>query len=86
MPASLFGRTSWRLWKTLIIPAIFPFWITGAVTATGGARNASIVAEVASWGQNRGVCGSANCAGNALCACRQRQYKGGEATDVREVY
>jgi hypothetical protein len=54
--------------ETLIIPAIIPFRVTGAVTATGGARNASIVAEVASCGQNRGVCGSANCAGNALCA------------------
>ena len=51
--ATLFGLTRWRLWKTLIIPAIFPFWVTGAVTATGGAWNASIVAEVATWGQDR---------------------------------
>jgi NitT/TauT family transport system permease protein len=51
--ASLFGLARWRLWKTLIIPAIFPFWVTGAVTAAGGAWNASIVAEVASWGNNK---------------------------------
>jgi NitT/TauT family transport system permease protein len=51
--AALFGLRRWRLWKTLIIPAIFPFWVTGALTATGGAWNASIVAEVASWGQNK---------------------------------
>jgi NitT/TauT family transport system permease protein len=51
--AGLFGLRKWRRWKTLIIPAIFPFWVTGAVTATGGAWNASIVAEVASWGQEK---------------------------------
>ena len=51
--AALFGLGRWRLWKTLIIPAIFPFWVTGAVTATGGAWNASIVAEVATWGNDK---------------------------------
>jgi NitT/TauT family transport system permease protein len=51
--ASLFGLRQWRLWKTLIIPAIFPFWVTGAVTAAGGAWNASIVAEVATWGKDK---------------------------------
>jgi NitT/TauT family transport system permease protein len=51
--ATMFGLNRWRLWKTLIIPAIFPFWVTGALTATGGAWNASIVAEVASWGNDR---------------------------------
>jgi NitT/TauT family transport system permease protein len=51
--ASLFGLRRWQLWKTLIIPAIFPFWVTGALTATGGAWNASIVAEVASWGKDK---------------------------------
>ncbi len=42
--------TGWTRWKTLILPAVFPGWITGALTAAGGAWNASIVAEVASWG------------------------------------
>jgi NitT/TauT family transport system permease protein len=51
--AALFGLRRWQLWKTLIIPAIFPFWVTGAVTATGGAWNASIVAEVATWGKDK---------------------------------
>jgi NitT/TauT family transport system permease protein len=51
--ATLFGLRRWRLWRTLIIPAIFPFWVTGAVTAAGGAWNASIVAEVATWGKER---------------------------------
>jgi NitT/TauT family transport system permease protein len=51
--ANLFGLRQWRLWKTLIIPAIFPFWVTGAVTAAGGAWNASIVAEVATWGKDK---------------------------------
>ena len=51
--ALLFGLRKWQLWKTLIIPAIFPFWVTGAVTAAGGAWNASIVAEVATWGKEK---------------------------------
>lgn len=40
----------WLWWRTLSLPAIFPFYITGAITAAGGAWNASIVAEVVSWG------------------------------------
>ncbi|HUN94234.1 MAG TPA: ABC transporter permease subunit [Burkholderiaceae bacterium] len=51
--ARLFGLRRWRLWRTHIIPAIFPFWVTGALTATGGAWNASIVAEVATWGKDK---------------------------------
>jgi NitT/TauT family transport system permease protein len=37
-------------WKRFILPAIFPYYITGAMTAAGGAWNASILAEVVSWG------------------------------------
>jgi NitT/TauT family transport system permease protein len=48
--ARTYGLKGWPLWKTLILPAIFPYWITGACTATGGAWNASIVAEFATWG------------------------------------
>jgi NitT/TauT family transport system permease protein len=33
-----------------MIPGILPYFVTGAITASGGAWNASIVAEVASWG------------------------------------
>lgn len=48
--AKNYGLGGWPLWKRLILPAIFPFWITGACTAAGGAWNATIVAEVANWG------------------------------------
>lgn len=41
--------TGWSKWRKLIIPAIFPAWVTGAITASGGAWNASIVAEVVTW-------------------------------------
>lgn len=37
-------------WRTLILPVLFPFIITGAITATGGAWNASIVAEYVQFG------------------------------------
>ena len=40
-------------WMRLILPAIFPYYVTGALTAAGGAWNASIVAEVASWGKTK---------------------------------
>lgn len=36
-------------WHALILPAIFPAWVTGGLTAAGGAWNASIVAEVVTW-------------------------------------
>jgi NitT/TauT family transport system permease protein len=49
--ARTYGLHGWPLWRTLILPAIFPFWVTGACTAAGGAWNASIVAELATWGQ-----------------------------------
>jgi len=35
----------WQRWRTLILPALFPYIVTGAITASGGAWNASIVAE-----------------------------------------
>ena len=43
--ATLFHFTRWQRWKTLILPGIFPYLVTGMVTASGGAWNASIVAE-----------------------------------------
>jgi NitT/TauT family transport system permease protein len=51
--AHTYGLRDWALWRTLILPAIFPFWVTGACTAAGGAWNASIVAELATWGQTQ---------------------------------
>lgn len=40
----------WRRWRTLVLPALFPFIITGMITASGGAWNASIVAEYTEFG------------------------------------
>jgi NitT/TauT family transport system permease protein len=48
--ASGFHVKGWRWWVKVILPGVFPYYITGAVTASGGSWNASIVAEVASWG------------------------------------
>jgi NitT/TauT family transport system permease protein len=40
----------WLWWRRVGLPAVFPYYVTGAITASGGSWNASIVAEVASWG------------------------------------
>ena len=50
--AGSFHLRGWRWWIKVILPGIFPYYITGAITASGGSWNASIVAEVASWGDN----------------------------------
>ncbi|GAB4506194.1 MAG: ABC transporter permease subunit [Anaerolineales bacterium] len=42
---ALLGVGRWERWRTLVLPALFPYIITGAITASGGAWNASIVAE-----------------------------------------
>jgi NitT/TauT family transport system permease protein len=43
--AEIYGLGRWVRWRTLYIPAVFPYLVTGLVTAAGGAWNASIVAE-----------------------------------------
>jgi NitT/TauT family transport system permease protein len=43
--ADVFGFGQWDRWRTVILPGIFPYLVTGMVTASGGAWNASIVAE-----------------------------------------
>ena len=43
--SSLYGFTRWQRWTKLILPGIFPYLITGIVTASGGAWNASVMAE-----------------------------------------
>jgi NitT/TauT family transport system permease protein len=48
--AGSFHLKGWRWWVKGVLPGIFPYYITGAITASGGSWNASIVAEVASWG------------------------------------
>ena len=48
--ATSLNLVGWQRWRQLIIPGIFSTWVTGGVTASGGAWNASIVSEVVSWG------------------------------------
>lgn len=48
--SSLLGLSKWERWRTLTLPALFPYIITGSITASGGAWNASIVAEYAIFG------------------------------------
>jgi NitT/TauT family transport system permease protein len=48
--ADSLGLQGLQRWRQLILPGIFSAWVTGGVTACGGAWNASIVAEVVSWG------------------------------------
>ena len=48
-----FGIKGWRWWRKVMLPGIFPYYVTGAITASGGSWNASIVAEVVSWGPTR---------------------------------
>lgn len=48
--ASLMQLKKWSYWKNLILPALFPFLITGTITASGGAWNATVIAEYVSYG------------------------------------
>jgi NitT/TauT family transport system permease protein len=48
--AAIYQISGWRRWRTLLLPAIFPYLITGLITATGGAWNASIVSEYVTFG------------------------------------
>jgi NitT/TauT family transport system permease protein len=45
-----FHIKGWLWWRRVMLPGIFPYFLTGAITASGGAWNASIVAEAVSWG------------------------------------
>ncbi|QSN62016.1 ABC transporter permease subunit [Caballeronia sp. M1242] len=49
--ATNFQIRGWQWWKKAMLPGIFPYYVTGAITASGGAWNASIVAEAVSWGK-----------------------------------
>jgi NitT/TauT family transport system permease protein len=44
------GVQGWLWWRKIALPAVLPFYVTGSITASGGSWNASIVAEVANWG------------------------------------
>lgn len=43
----------WHWWRNIALPAVFPYYLTGAITASGGSLNASIVAETVSWGDTK---------------------------------
>jgi NitT/TauT family transport system permease protein len=51
--AASFRVRRWRWWRQVMLPGIFPYYVTGAITASGGAWNASIVSEWVSWGSER---------------------------------
>ncbi len=51
--AANFRVTGWLWWRKVALPAILPFYVTGAITASGGSWNAAIVAELATWGDTR---------------------------------
>ncbi len=44
------GLRGWLLWRRYLLPAVFPSFVTGAITASGGSWNASIVSEYVTWG------------------------------------
>ena len=48
--AGIFGVRGWQWWRQVALPGIFPYYVTGAITASGGSWNASIVAEAVTWG------------------------------------
>jgi NitT/TauT family transport system permease protein len=51
LAADNLGLKGWLKWKRVYLPAVFPSFITGAITASGGSWNASIVAEYVTWGK-----------------------------------
>jgi NitT/TauT family transport system permease protein len=50
LAADNLGLKGWLKWKRVYLPAVFPSFVTGAITASGGSWNASIVAEYVNWG------------------------------------
>jgi NitT/TauT family transport system permease protein len=48
-----FRVSGWLWWRKIALPAVLPFYVTGAITASGGSWNAAIVAELASWGDTQ---------------------------------
>jgi NitT/TauT family transport system permease protein len=53
--AKNFQIRGWQWWRQIMLPGIFPYYVTGAITASGGAWNASIVAEFVQWGNTKVV-------------------------------
>ncbi len=53
LAAQNLGLKGWLAWRRYLLPAIFPSFVTGAITASGGSWNASIVAEYVTWGDTK---------------------------------
>jgi NitT/TauT family transport system permease protein len=51
--AANFRIKGWLWWRKVALPAVLPFYVTGAITASGGSWNAAIVAELANWGNTQ---------------------------------
>ena len=51
--SSNFRIGGWLWWRRVILPGIFSYYVTGAITASGGCWNAAIVAELVTWGHDR---------------------------------
>jgi NitT/TauT family transport system permease protein len=51
--AANFRVSGWLWWRKVALPGILPFYVTGAITASGGSWNAAIVAELATWGNTQ---------------------------------
>ncbi|HEY1561754.1 MAG TPA: ABC transporter permease subunit [Caulobacteraceae bacterium] len=51
--AGIFHLRAWQRWRDFILPGIFPYYVTGALTASGGSWNASVVVEVINWGHTK---------------------------------
>ena len=51
--AKNFHIRGWQWWRRVMLPGIFPYYVTGAITASGGAWNASIVSEFVQWGDTK---------------------------------
>ena len=45
--------SGWLWWRRVALPGVMPYFVTGAITASGGSWNAAIVAELASWGNTQ---------------------------------
>ncbi len=73
--ATNLGVRGWLRWRRLYLPAIFPGFLTGAITASGGAWNASIVAEVVTWGNKTLVA-------DGLGACISQASPAGRGADI----
>jgi len=51
--SELYRVKGWLWWRKVMLPGILPYYVTGALTASGGSWNASIIAEAVSWGDTK---------------------------------